>query len=121
MSLTDEEKANEVDIDDFDPIRDENGDIKQFHPRGEGSQELQEAIEKRPNTVWTGVDCEDACDCEPCSKCQTEEDPYEASQDCGCMDSCECETFRIVAAYHFVNRDHHVITRKPWVTGDEWY
>ena len=99
MSLTQEEKDTRVDLRDYDPIRDEHGNIRQFW------KDIPEGTD--PHHIWTGIACDDACDCE------SDEDGLPP-------DTCDCETFRIVAGFHYINRDYHIITRKPWVTGDEW-
>jgi hypothetical protein len=92
--ITAQERKNEVDILDYEPYLDKYGNVKQYGP-----DEIPDAL--HPCTIWTCLDA--GCEC----------DAEEAID-------CECEPVRIVAGKHYVNRLYYVITRKPWVTGDEW-
>lgn len=103
MSLTAEELCTRVDIDDYKP-RMKDGEHRRFETYG---KDLEIVCAADPHHVWTCISCDDACDC------GHDEDPDR-------FPDCDCATLRIVAGYHFVNRFYYLITKKPWITGEEW-
>jgi hypothetical protein len=119
MTLTTEEIETRVDLNDYDPnldLNDEYGEeYRRYKTYGEDLAEVQAA---HPNHVWTCISCD--CDCEPCETCLGAD--QDNSDECGCMDDCNdnCQPLRIIAGFHYVNREYYIITHKPWVTGDEW-
>lgn len=104
MSITQEELDNRVDLFDYDPILDDpssqDSDIRRFDPFDDDLSEVRAAD---PNHVWTCVDCDE------CERCADERQP-----------DCDCEPLRIIAGFHYVNREYYIITKKPWTTGNEW-
>ena len=122
MPLTTEEIATRVDLNDYEPNLEPEDEYQEEYRRYETyGSDLAEIQAADPKHVWTCISCE--CDCDRCDKCcEIEEKDGDYPDECGCMDECRenCEPLRIVAGFHYVNREYYIITKKPWITGNEW-
>jgi hypothetical protein len=104
MSLTQHEIDTRVNLDDYEPVIDQQDEYNEEWKRYETYGDDLRKVSSTPNNfVWTCIDCDE------CERCAEERQP-----------DCDCEPLRIVAGFHYVNRQYYIITKKPWVTGDEW-